>query len=63
MFDGLGILCAKDKTECFVHHKDFTQQARKWSDMPEKFQTIYEDWAQLNQALTRFKNGIKEGWR
>jgi hypothetical protein len=31
--------------------------------MPTKFQKIYEDWAQFDQAITRFKNGIKEGHR
>jgi hypothetical protein len=28
MFDGLDILCAKDKIVCFVYQKDFEQQAR-----------------------------------
>jgi hypothetical protein len=31
--------------------------------MPAKFQMIYEDWAQFDQAITRFKNNIKEGWK
>jgi hypothetical protein len=49
MFDGLDILCTKDKSVCFVHPKDFEQQAKKRSDMPTKFQMRYEDWAQFNK--------------
>jgi hypothetical protein len=63
MFDGLDILRAEDKSVCFVHPKDFKQQAKKRSDMPTKFQKICEDWAQFDQAITRFKNDIKEGRR
>ena len=62
-FDGLDILHAKDKSVCFVCPKDFEQQAKKRSDIPTKFQKIYEDWAQFDKAITRFKNNIKEGCR
>jgi hypothetical protein len=60
MFDGLDILHSEDKTVCFLHPDDFGQQAKKCTDMPEKFQKIYKNWAVFNQPLSRFKNDIRE---
>ncbi len=44
LFMGLDTLRAKDKTVCFVHPTNHSQQARKRQDMPTKFQKIHEDW-------------------
>ncbi len=60
MFDGLNILRSEDKTVCFLHPDDFGQQAKKRTDMLEKFQKIYKKWAEFNQPLSRFKNDIRE---
>jgi hypothetical protein len=45
-----------------MHPKDSSQISKKLcKDMPEKFQKVYEDCAEFNQGITRFRNDIKEG--
>ncbi len=42
MFAGLNILRSEDKKVCSLHPDDFSQQAKKRADMPEKFQKIQD---------------------
>ncbi len=61
LFMGLDTLRAENKSVCFIHPTDSSQQAKKRQDMPSKFQKIHEDWTEFNQGITCFKNDIKEG--
>jgi hypothetical protein len=61
LFMGLDTLRAEDKTVCFLHPNNPSQQAQKCQDMPPKFQRIHAEWMVFDQSITRFKNDIKEG--
>ncbi len=61
LFMGLNTLRTEDKTVCFLHPNDPSQQAKKRQDMPPKFQRIHSDRMVFDQNITRFKNDIKEG--
>ncbi len=61
LFMGLDFLRAEEKSVCFVHPTNSSQQAKKRQDMPRKFQKIHEDWTKFDQGITRFKKDIKEG--
>jgi hypothetical protein len=41
LFMGLDTLRAEDKTVCFLHPNDSSQQAKKQQDIPAKFQKMY----------------------
>ena len=60
VFMGLDIIRAEDKTVCFVDPNGPSQIAKNRKDMPEKFQKVNKDWAELNQGITRFKNNINK---
>jgi hypothetical protein len=43
LFMGLDSLRTEDKSDPYAHPKNFGHLARKRSDMPDKFQKVYED--------------------
>jgi hypothetical protein len=61
LFMGLDTLRTEDRTVCFLHPNDPSQQAKKCQDMPTKLQRIHSEWMVFDQGITRFKNNIKEG--
>jgi hypothetical protein len=61
LFMGFDTLRAEDKMACFLHPNNPSLHAKKFQDMPPKFQRIHAEWMVFDQSIIRFKNNIKEG--
>ena len=61
LFKGLRNLMEEDRDDCFLYPDNFTNQARKRTDMATKFQCIREKWCEFEEPLAKMRCELKKG--
>ncbi len=61
LFKWLCNLMEEDRDACFLYPENFTNQARKRTDMPTNFQCIREKWCEFKETFAKMGCELKKG--